>query len=119
MCDGKNDCGGFGPGWDEDPIQCANTTCADTEFKCSGGRCIPKLWRCDGEVDCRDKSDENGCTNQNKTCAPSMFTCTNGKGKLVADRLNFECVCVCVGGRSFECVCKCVCGGGGVLGWKF
>ena len=79
MCDGKNDCGGKNPGWDEDPVRCANITCAGTEFRCSGGRCIPGGWRCDGEADCEDDSDELGCSNKNATCPSNLFTCTNGK----------------------------------------
>ena len=30
-------------------------------FKCNGGRRIPESYRCDGEPDCADKSDEDGC----------------------------------------------------------
>ena len=30
-------------------------------FQCDSTRCIPVDWKCDGHVDCADKSDEIGC----------------------------------------------------------
>ena len=39
--------------------------CAINEFECSNSstthQCIPRGWRCDGEDDCHDSSDEQGC----------------------------------------------------------
>ena len=36
--------------------------CTARQFACGGtdAKCIPKLWYCDGEKDCRDGSDEPG-----------------------------------------------------------
>ena len=31
------------------------------EVACNDGMTIPKTWQCDGEVDCQDGSDEQGC----------------------------------------------------------
>ena len=33
----------------------------DEWFKCNDGFCVPKDWRCDGEPDCMDGSEEIGC----------------------------------------------------------
>lgn len=36
----------------------AKKTCAATDFTCKNGQCLPARWRCDGEVECADGSDE-------------------------------------------------------------
>lgn len=32
--------------------------CANDQFECENGKCIPASWRCDGDDDCSDTSDE-------------------------------------------------------------
>ncbi|CAH0560374.1 unnamed protein product [Brassicogethes aeneus] len=54
-----------------------NTTCSPEHFTCSNDGCIPKGWRCDGEDDCGDNSDENQCGTN--TCAKNYFVCGDGK----------------------------------------
>jgi hypothetical protein len=37
------------------------TGCQETEFTCDDGQCVTMEERCDQLMNCRDKSDENGC----------------------------------------------------------
>lgn len=38
-------------------------SCNEWTFKCSNDQCIPYWWKCDGNNDCSDGSDEIGCEN--------------------------------------------------------
>ncbi|XP_067011986.2 sortilin-related receptor isoform X2 [Anabrus simplex] len=53
------------------------STCAHDYFKCNNGACIPNLWKCDGDDDCGDVSDEHGC--REITCNVNQFQCGDGK----------------------------------------
>uniref|UniRef100_A0A1B6DW73 Sortilin-related receptor n=1 Tax=Clastoptera arizonana TaxID=38151 RepID=A0A1B6DW73_9HEMI len=47
--------------------------CTSEQFKCGNDLCIPSQWRCDGDNDCGDNSDEMNCTNS--TCQGGHFVC--------------------------------------------
>ncbi|KAL5013503.1 hypothetical protein ScPMuIL_007773 [Solemya velum] len=49
-------------------------------MRCDGGRCVMKIWRCDGDNDCGDNSDERDCaTNRPGTaCRAIEYQCLSG-----------------------------------------
>merc|ERR1711970_194554 len=50
--------------------------CNRNQFSCDNGNCINASWKCDGDNDCGDMSDENNCEAK---CRSSQFTCDNKK----------------------------------------
>uniref|UniRef100_A0A665TXT7 Low-density lipoprotein receptor-related protein 4 n=1 Tax=Echeneis naucrates TaxID=173247 RepID=A0A665TXT7_ECHNA len=60
----------------------AECSCGKNHFTCAVSAfgectCIPAQWQCDGDNDCGDHSDEDGC--MLPTCSPLDFHCDNGK----------------------------------------
>uniref|UniRef100_A0A915IHZ3 EGF-like domain-containing protein n=1 Tax=Romanomermis culicivorax TaxID=13658 RepID=A0A915IHZ3_ROMCU len=51
--------------------------CSQNQWRCGGNddKCIPLLWKCDGDADCKDKSDEPSTCH--KPCDYWQFKCNN------------------------------------------
>nr|XP_031540134.1 low-density lipoprotein receptor-related protein 8 isoform X5 [Vicugna pacos] len=88
-CDDRSDeaaelCGRAGPGATSAPAACA----AAGQFACRSGECVRLSWRCDGDRDCKDKSDEAGCPLG--TCRGDEFQCGDGTCVPAIKRCNQE-----------------------------
>ena len=67
------------------PLSGTQKSCyRDLEFTCTSGECIPTSWKCDGNFDCEDRSDEaTALCSSNTTSVPceveqGFFLCEDG-----------------------------------------
>ncbi|KAI2517196.1 LDL receptor related protein 8 [Homo sapiens] len=88
-CEDRSDeaaelCGRPGPGATSAPAACATAS----QFACRSGECVHLGWRCDGDRDCKDKSDEADCPLG--TCRGDEFQCGDGTCVLAIKHCNQE-----------------------------
>nr|6BYV_A Chain A, Very low-density lipoprotein receptor [Homo sapiens] len=50
-------------------------TCAESDFVCNNGQCVPSRWKCDGDPDCEDGSDESPEQCHMRTCRIHEISC--------------------------------------------
>ncbi|CAM4944086.1 unnamed protein product [Rotaria socialis] len=50
-------------------------TSCNGRFQCRNGRCISQSYKCDGDDDCHDNSDEQNCPAGTPTCGTNQFQC--------------------------------------------
>eukprot|EP00731_Ephydatia_muelleri_P034824 Em0080g5a len=57
-------------------VRCFNCE-APTKYLCKNSHCVPATYRCDGENDCGDNSDELGCVTNSTTSPTTTTTATS------------------------------------------
>lgn len=61
-------------------VDASTKKCEEGEFLCGNGQCIVSDWKCDGEDDCGDDTDEKSCAETPRACdSASNFRCGNGR----------------------------------------
>uniref|UniRef100_A0A8B9W0E8 EGF-like calcium-binding domain-containing protein n=1 Tax=Anas zonorhyncha TaxID=75864 RepID=A0A8B9W0E8_9AVES len=58
-----------------DESACVKKTCAESDFVCNSGQCVPNRWQCDGDPDCENGSDEIADLCYMRTCQVNEISC--------------------------------------------
>ncbi|XP_043939564.1 prolow-density lipoprotein receptor-related protein 1 [Protopterus annectens] len=61
------------------PMYVPPPQCQQGEFACKNNRCIQERWKCDGDNDCLDNSDEALELCHQHTCPSDRFKCNNNR----------------------------------------
>uniref|UniRef100_A0A3B3HGZ8 Uncharacterized protein n=1 Tax=Oryzias latipes TaxID=8090 RepID=A0A3B3HGZ8_ORYLA len=69
----------------EAPVTLASHQCHSMEFHCGSGEYIHGSWKCDGDADCLDGSDEAGCS---EFVVPNVMSCISSLPHYLLQSLN-------------------------------
>ncbi|KAM9485972.1 low-density lipoprotein receptor-related protein 1B [Clarias gariepinus] len=71
---------------DRNNVTCSDVTgdeeqqhCRSEQFECRNQRCVRAAWKCDGDDDCLDGSDEDEHICANHSCTMDQFKCANNR----------------------------------------
>ena len=59
----------------------ASNLCEPNEYQCDNKKCVLKTWRCDGDDDCGDGSDESSCLEKEDPTSPCRWCCQKNERK--------------------------------------
>uniref|UniRef100_A0A2K5EKE1 Low-density lipoprotein receptor-related protein 8 n=1 Tax=Aotus nancymaae TaxID=37293 RepID=A0A2K5EKE1_AOTNA len=90
------------------PCPAAKKTCADSDFTCDNGHCIRERWKCDGEEECPDGSDESETTCTKQVCPAEKLSCGPTSHKCVPASWRCDGEKDCEGGAD-EAGCAALC----------